>query len=95
MFLPGYYVLVTNKNLTSMMNITVGPCKPGYVMHDFEAAIPKAVKRVFPNANTTGCLFHFKQCSTRNMMKLSIPKDNIAFKRVGWFDLLTVVVPKD
>ena len=99
MFLPCYYVLMTNKTLTSyilalsMMNITVGPCKPGYVMHDFEAAIPKAVKRVFPNAKTTGCLFHFKQCLTRNMMKLSIPKD-IAFKQVGWFDLLTVV-PKD
>ena len=99
MFLPCHYILMTNKTILSyvvalsMMKMMIGNCDPGYVIHDFELAIPKALKKVFPNAKPTGCYFHFVQCITRRMIHYGIPQ-HIAFKEVDWFKLLTVV-PKN
>jgi hypothetical protein len=41
---------------------------------DFEKALLKAVKKVFPNAEYIGCQFHFKQAVRRKLIEKKVFK---------------------
>ncbi|KAJ8564223.1 hypothetical protein ON010_g7121 [Phytophthora cinnamomi] len=64
---------------------------PGVVCCDFELALLQNVKDQFPNANSVGCLFHWKQAIRRKMVALHIPLDQVKQSMLpGCLDLLTV-----
>ena len=45
---------------------------PNYVLSDFELSFMKALKKVFPNTQTFGCLFHFGQMVWRRVQKYGL-----------------------
>ncbi|CAF4188778.1 unnamed protein product, partial [Rotaria magnacalcarata] len=49
--------------------------QPTHVASDFESAIMSAVRRVFPAAKHSNCLFHFTQCIHRKIMSLGLGAD--------------------
>ena len=42
---------------------------PDTVMVDFELALHRSIRDVFPAANLRGCLFHFAQCIQRKIIQ--------------------------
>lgn len=100
-FLPCAYILMTRKNRMayelafSQLNILLGlKMRPGFVVHDFEKALYKAIKSCFPSADLTGCFFHWAKAISGNMIKAGFPKE-VAFREVKRFFLLCVVEPEE
>ena len=100
-FLPCAYILMTRKNRMayelafSQLNILLGlKMKPGFVVHDFEKALYRAIKSCFPSADLTGCFFHWAKAISGNMIKAGFPKE-VAFREVKRFFLLCVVEPEE
>ncbi len=49
-------------------------CKPKVLMTDFEIALQNGLKSMFPEADLSGCMFHFCQGVFRNLMKIGLSK---------------------
>ncbi|XP_028172984.1 uncharacterized protein LOC114361950 [Ostrinia furnacalis] len=67
----------TYETLFRLCKSQVPELEPEKVTTDFEISAMNAVKNVFPNAKSQGCLFHFKQAVLRNAKKNDINKSKL------------------
>ena len=80
---PGVYSLLSSKQKETyeeLLGLAVELIQvelnktpsPNYVLSDFELSFMKAVKKVFPNTQIFGCLFHFGQVVWRRVQKYGL-----------------------
>ncbi|KAM8705662.1 hypothetical protein ACLKA7_010033 [Drosophila subpalustris] len=73
---PFIYILMSRKSrvayehLFGFINQNLFKFEAASFMTDYELALRKALKAVFPNANLKGCWFHYCQALRRNSMKI-------------------------
>lgn len=72
---------------------------PHYVMVDFELAAIKAVNLIFPEADVSGCFFHFCQCIYRpiqsNGLQITYATDVEFAQNTRCLAALAFVPPED
>lgn len=97
MFVPIWYVLMTNKDKESYSRALDGIVrsakgngqhqylKAKTVMTDFEAAEISAVKEELKPTYTLGCCFHWKQCQSGKLKQLGVHPE-ILWNLVGIYD---------
>jgi hypothetical protein len=71
--LPVFHVMMTSKSTALYEQIFLRlraqfQLKPSTFNTDFEAALTKAIKEVFPDCSIHGCFFHFAQAVFRAVM---------------------------
>jgi len=72
--LPVFHILMTSKlhglyrKVFERVKELCPSFKPSYVNTDFEGALIKSIKNVFPNAVVNGCWFHYKNALHRAIM---------------------------
>ncbi len=59
---------------TALKNHLPRGCNPRVIMADYERALQNALQDLFPDADLTGCVFHFCQGVFRNVMKIGLSK---------------------
>ena len=68
------YTLFLNELRTAAINNDL-VLNPKYVTVDFEQAVIRSLKNVFPNTLVKGCNFHYNQCIFRKIQELGLQSD--------------------
>ncbi|KAG0438881.1 hypothetical protein DMUE_2819 [Dictyocoela muelleri] len=101
--LPFVYIIMKNKSFKSyfeafdyLKSLIQNSTK--FITIDFEMAAFIALKKVFVNAEISGCFFHFNEILFRNIQKFGLKsyyKSNSEFRECFKLFLSLALVPKD
>ena len=107
LYIPSCFVLMSNKTESSyamalecLKQVALSlklSLSPTLVMTDFEPALRNGIKNSFPNAQISGCYFHYTKCLWNKISKLCLRTKELKEKfnvLVSYLQILTHCKPE-